>query len=311
MSVKLMLSGVLAASYTGIVARRDICAPFSITFRKKRLDKTPPYVVIIFTAGTQPNRKNENAAGEKQLRQAEGITATRNTQPPPSGCAPSFVREQRILRSQGLAAGEIRDGTTGPCGQAGGFPNGQGVWILPPVALPSGIYLRARWVIRITSPEAWSEKRSQAHSGSDEIRGRTANPGAIPEFRSAGRAGAAQVPGKSAPPQHRAAASAGKKTSISLQPAYPAAPLEKDGLIAAYEELRRQILNGQRGPGLALFMRRGMREWMTACSLCLAPSPTKEFTAAPDQAVLPQGVRTEVVLILAGMLLHGCQERVS
>jgi len=51
-------------------------------------------------------------------------------------------------------------------------------------------------------------------------------------------------------------------------------------------------------------MRRGMREWMNACSLCLAPSPTKEFTAAPDRTVLPQGAPTEVVLILAGMLLH-------
>ena len=81
-------------------------------------------------------------------------------------------------------------------------------------------------------------------------------------------------------------------------------------MLAAYEELRRQILNGQRGPGLALFMRRGMKEWMNACSLYLAPSPTKEFTTAPDQAVLPQGARTEVVLILAGMLLHRCQQRV-
>jgi hypothetical protein len=54
-----------------------------------------------------------------------------------------------------------------------------------------------------------------------------------------------------------------------------------------------------------------MREWMNACSLCVAPSPTKEFTAASDEAVLPQGARTEMVLILAGMLLHGCQERVS
>ena len=97
---------------------------------------------------------------------------------------------------------------------------------------------------------------------------------------------------------------------MSLPPAHAAESLGKDGLIAAYEELRRQLLNGQRGPGLALFMRRGMREWMNACSLCVAPSPTKEFTAAPDEAVLPQGAHTEIVLILAGMLLHGCQERV-
>jgi len=96
-----------------------------------------------------------------------------------------------------------------------------------------------------------------------------------------------------------------------LLPVQTTAPLEKDGLSAAYEELRRQILNGQRGPGLALFMRRGMREWMNACSFCLAPSPTKEFSAAPDEAVLPQDARTDMVLILAGMLLNGCQERVS
>ena len=95
-----------------------------------------------------------------------------------------------------------------------------------------------------------------------------------------------------------------------MPPTHTAAPLEKDGLLAAYEELRRQLLNGQRGPGLALFMRRGMKEWMNACSLSVAASPTKEFTAAPDEAVLPQGARTQIVLILAGMLLHGCQERV-
>jgi hypothetical protein len=54
-----------------------------------------------------------------------------------------------------------------------------------------------------------------------------------------------------------------------------------------------------------------MREWMNACSLCVAQSPTKEFTAASDEAVLPRGARTEIVLILAGMLLlRGGQERV-
>jgi hypothetical protein len=53
-----------------------------------------------------------------------------------------------------------------------------------------------------------------------------------------------------------------------------------------------------------------MREWMNGCSRCVTPSPTKEFTTTPDEAVLPPGARTEIVLILAGMLLQGCQERV-
>ena len=248
-------------------------------------------------------RAKQNSDKQKALQQ----NGTRNPRP-------QDVRHPLFQNSEFFDPGDLlqvkRDATTGPCGQAGDFPNGQGVWFLPPIVLPSGIYLRARGVVRITSPEAWSEKRSQAHCGSDEIRGRAANRGAITEFRSTGRTGGAQLPRESAPPQHRAAASAGKKTPLSLPPAYTATPLEKDELLAAYEELRRQILNGQRGPGLALFMRRGMKEWMNACSLYLAPSPTKEFTAAPDQAVLSQGARTEVVLILAGMLLHRCQQRV-
>jgi hypothetical protein len=68
MTVKLMLSGALAANGTGLVALRSIYELLSITFREKRLDKTPLYVVIIFTSDTQPNRENENVAGEKQLR---------------------------------------------------------------------------------------------------------------------------------------------------------------------------------------------------------------------------------------------------
>ena len=116
MNVKLMLSGVLAASCAGLLAVYGLCALLSITLQQKRLDKITVLVVIIFTAATQPNRENENAPGENQLRQAEGVTATRNTQPPPAGCAPSSIPEQRILRSQRLAAGEIRDATTGPCG---------------------------------------------------------------------------------------------------------------------------------------------------------------------------------------------------
>ena len=68
MNVKLMLSGVLAANCTGLVAICGLYALLSITFRQKRLDRIPVYVVIILTAVTQPNRENENAAAEKQLQ---------------------------------------------------------------------------------------------------------------------------------------------------------------------------------------------------------------------------------------------------
>jgi hypothetical protein len=49
-----------------------------------------------------------------------------------------------------------------------------------------------------------------------------------------------------------------------------------------------------------------MRELMNACFA--APPPTAVLAVADGDAVFSQGVRTEVVLILAGMLLHSCQE---
>jgi hypothetical protein len=89
---------------------------------------------------------------------------------------------------------------------------------------------------------------------------------------------------------------------------YAPAPPDQDRLLAAYEELRRQFMNGQRGPGLALFIRRGMRELMNACLLCTASPSTKVLAVRNEDAVLLPSTRSEVVLILAGMLLHSCQE---
>ncbi len=56
-------------------------------------------------------------------------------------------------------------------------------------------------------------------------------------------------------------------------------------------------------------MRRGMRELMNTCLLCAAAPPA--LAAVANDAVLPQGLRTDVVLILAGMLLYRCQESPS
>jgi hypothetical protein len=75
-------------------------------------------------------------------------------------------------------------------------------------------------------------------------------------------------------------------------------------LIAGYEELRRQVLIRQRGPGVAVLIRSGLWAWMNACAAC-APLPTKACTQSEAEAVIPQGLHTEIVLILAGMLLHG------
>jgi len=55
-------------------------------------------------------------------------------------------------------------------------------------------------------------------------------------------------------------------------------------------------------------MRRGMWEWMHACSVCHSTLPIKVCAGTEAEPMIPQGLQTEVVLILAGMLLHGYQE---
>lgn len=306
MNVRQMLSGTVRENALEKSVIIIICLIIIESFPQKAIDNLPLSVIIIFTRfrGLKPEA-SQSAASEKQTRQARDLTATGNLQPPRARCAPSAVSGQRVLRCPRLGPSEIRDAATGPCGQEVGFTNGPGVWFLPAVVLPSRIQFRAKWSVRIATWEAWPEKWPQTHSGSDEIRSRAAERGPIAGFRSARGGGEPEVRLAGASPQHRAAASAGKKTPLRPRFPFTPAPPDQDGRVAAYEELRGQFLNGQRGPGLALFLRCGMRELMNTCSLCTAPPALP--TVAND-AVLPQSVRTDVVLILAGMLLHRCQE---
>jgi hypothetical protein len=75
---------------------------------------------------------------------------------------------------------------------------------------------------------------------------------------------------------------------------------------ARYEQLRGDALNRgsdvSSGIGLAVFLRQGLTGWMRACSRVLTPSVNQLAQPAPVSS-LPFDVRTQTVLILAGMLL--------
>lgn len=78
-----------------------------------------------------------------------------------------------------------------------------------------------------------------------------------------------------------------------------------DALRSSYEDLRAQVLAGGRGPGFALFLHHGMREWIEVCSACtvaVAAPPSTETTANPQ--CLPPEMRSEIVSILAGLFLQ-------
>jgi len=85
-------------------------------------------------------------------------------------------------------------------------------------------------------------------------------------------------------------------------------PAAFDGaLVAAYEQLRRPFLGPAAGParglGLALLVERGLRAWMEACADVVHTAATP--APQPSQpALLSLSVRTEMVVLLAGMVLE-------
>jgi len=77
-----------------------------------------------------------------------------------------------------------------------------------------------------------------------------------------------------------------------------------DALRSSYEDLRAQALAGGRGSGITVFLHHGMCEWMEVCSSCTAAVAATEPVAAANPQLLPPGLRSEIVAILAGMFLE-------
>jgi hypothetical protein len=97
---------------------------------------------------------------------------------------------------------------------------------------------------------------------------------------------------------------------VSPQPA--TIPLPDRQLVAAYEEIRSQAVQGwRRGPGLALMMARGLRCWMEACSQLFAKEGS--CTQVPDRTAppVPSGFNGELVVLLASMLLHRASKGIA
>lgn len=83
-------------------------------------------------------------------------------------------------------------------------------------------------------------------------------------------------------------------------------------IVAGYEQLRNDVLDVAQpqaaAPGRALFQRQGMAAWMRAWTGC-----TKESVIEPDSTPvclppLSQGLRAQVTMILAGILLGQYRE---
>lgn len=96
------------------------------------------------------------------------------------------------------------------------------------------------------------------------------------------------------------------------QPSTPVSGTDST-IVSRYEGLRRQALDSadgaDRGAGLALFVRQGMKSWMQAWSQCVVCDPETSQIKTSTKEVSPIQLNREAVMILASMALSGrCQE---
>jgi hypothetical protein len=78
-----------------------------------------------------------------------------------------------------------------------------------------------------------------------------------------------------------------------------------DALRCSYEDLRAQVLTGGRGPGLAIFLHHGMREWIEVCCSCMpVKDGAEQAHATTNPGYVPPETRSEIVSILAGLFLQ-------
>jgi len=97
-----------------------------------------------------------------------------------------------------------------------------------------------------------------------------------------------------------------------MTPQPTAESLSDHRLVTAYEELRSQAVQGCRhGPGLTLLLTRGFRCWMETNLHWLDAEPAKPARPEQPPQPLPSGLRTEVVLLVANMLLDRASKRIA
>ena len=268
---------------------------------QKELDSQPYMYIIRFTV----TRHGRLATNQTILLARAGHAESS----PESGAARELSR-RRVLRSGRFAAGQVRDAAARGCRQAIGQSGSKDVWLFASDVLSSAGRLSRGWPCGAVTTKTWASLRAQTHARTDAvcdaISTRRANHFQPSDSGTNRRA----LPCLGSPAQHRSSAATSKKTAVSPAPAVIS--LTDRRLVAAYEELRLQAVQGvRRGPGLALMMTRGFRCWMEVCSQLFTNEGS--CTRVPDRPApaMPSGFHGELVVLLASMLLRRASKGIA
>lgn len=300
-NVKRKMSGRPVPSSCWSLRSASIYATKQRGSAQKALDSQPHVYIIIFT----PTRHGRPATNQTILLARAGHAESSSE----SRAAREFSR-QRVLRSGRFAAGQIRDAAARGCRQAIGQSSSKDVWLFAPVVLSGAGLLSRSWPCGAVTTKTRAPLRAQTHARTDAVCDTTSARRADHFQSSNSGTNRRTLPHIGSPPQHRSSATTSKKTPVSADPAVIS--LTDRRLVAAYEELRFQAVQGmRRGPGLALMMARGFRGWMEACSQLFTNEGSCTQVPDPPAPAMPSGFRGELVVLLASMLLRRASKGIA
>jgi hypothetical protein len=260
---------------------------------QKELDNSHVSNIIVFTGWH----------GNPAANQTITAPPAGHAESSPAGSPPRELSEQRLLRSGRSAAGQVRDAAAGGYRETAGQPGSQSVRLITPVVLSGADRISRSWPRWSVTTKARSSIRAQTDGRTHAVCGATARRRTRDLQFPTSRASRTALRRLGSPAQHRPSTAASKKTPVSPEPT--SSCLADRRLVTAYEELRCQVLQGwRRGPGLGLMITRGFRCWMEACSQLLTNESSRAQALDRPEPSVSSGIRGELVVLLASMLLH-------
>ena len=228
---------------------------------------------------------------------------------------PSLRQRRRLLRFSRPCAGQVRNAAPPPRRRAPGQPSGRNLR-----RQPTGLLCRRSGVpgkrhSRTVAALARTSAQPQVYRGSSRLRRALARRAGCPRARNPGGGGPTPFWNHGSSPLSRSSFGPAQKKTRDQPPIALTSRLA-DGryLLEQYEALRGEALREDwraRGHGMALFMTRGMTAWVAAVA-ALAPAVPKpqqsaaEETAQAHRPMVALSFRTELTVVLAGMVLACC-----
>jgi hypothetical protein len=216
------------------------------------------------------------------------------------------ISAKRVLRSRRFGSGQVRDATTSGTAGTAGERSCPSLWLFQAFVLSGTSRFRRGGLGGVAAAQTRTTRWTQVDRRSDGFRHPDPRTGCLLVLGTDRQAHSTTVSNFHSSTQYRSPVEPSKKTQLSVHE--PTERGRHEELSTAYEQLRSQVLgvNGKppRGPGLAVFLGRGMKAWIDAYRQWSARTATSKTVRSPGSTTLCTPVENEVIVLLTGMLMQ-------